>query len=111
MPRLAKPWFRSQTDSWYVTTNGQQHLLGKHPEDAPPPKLGKSGWNAPPAILTAFHKHMAEGPQIPADGAILVCQVCDLFLDYSQKHNGPRTYEWYRTYLQDFSNACGRLKA
>lgn len=24
-----KPWYRQQTDSWYVTIDGTQHLLAK----------------------------------------------------------------------------------
>jgi hypothetical protein len=29
MPRIPKPWFREQTQSWYVKLNGVQHSLGK----------------------------------------------------------------------------------
>jgi hypothetical protein len=111
MPFQAKPWYRSQTDSWYVEIDGRQQNLGKHPENSPPPRKGKHGWNAPPAILTAFHKLMAEGPQLPPAAAVLVCQVCDLFLTFSEKHNDARTFKWYKAYLQDFCDSYGTMKA
>jgi hypothetical protein len=42
------PWY-SDTRSgggWFVKLNGNQNFLGKHPENAPPPKKGKDGkWN------------------------------------------------------------------
>src|SRR5688572_10473387 len=82
MPFQAKPWYRSQTDSWYVEVRGQQQKLGKHPEDAPKPKRTKNGWNAPPAILQAFHRLMAEGQPPPKPDVILVAHVCDYFLDH-----------------------------
>ena len=52
------PWF-SDTRSgggWFVKLNGDQNFLGKHPEDAPPPKKGKDGrWNPPQGILDEFY--------------------------------------------------------
>jgi hypothetical protein len=71
--------------------------LGDHPVDAPPPKKAKSGWNAPPPILDAFYKLIAADPaNLPKPDVILTCQVCDLFLDYSERHNDPATYRWYK---------------
>jgi integrase len=132
MSRPAKPWYRKFTDSWYVELNEQQHNLGKHPDDAPPPRRYKKGWNAPPAIMQEFHRLMAQGPKadpLPPAQGILVCQVCDLFLDSicpfegarpqkekrkkGEKPKPPlplkpnascsvRTFWWYDAYLQDF---------
>src|SRR5947209_1627400 len=34
MPKQAHPWYRSQTDSWYVELHGKQQPLGRHPEGA-----------------------------------------------------------------------------
>ena len=93
MPRQAKPWYRSQTDTWYVEVHGRQHLLGKHPPDAPVAKRSRAGWNTPPSIVVAFHKKMAESPDIPKAQAALVCQICDLFLIHCEKHNEARTFQ------------------
>jgi hypothetical protein len=77
------PWFRSGR-GWYVEIGQQQHFLGSHPNDAPPPQKSKKTrkWNAPVAILDAFHKLMAEGGQpcqtLPPKRT--VADVCRAFL-------------------------------
>lgn len=111
MPFQAKPWSRSQTDSWYVEVRGVQQNLGKQPDDAPKPRRTKNGWNAPPSILHAFHRLMADGPQLPTTEAVLVCQVADLFLPFSEKQSDARTFKWYKAYLQDFCTSYGTMKA
>lgn len=107
-----KPWFRSAKSAWYVEVGGAQRFLGRHPEGAAPPQKSKKTrqWNAPPAILEAFHKLMLEGPH-PRPGpapsppaALSVAQVCDLFLAHSQAHNDPGTYKWYKSFLDDLCN-------
>jgi hypothetical protein len=40
-----------------------------------------------------------------------VCQVCDLFLDYSEKHHAEDTYRGYKEFLQDFCELYGTLLA
>jgi len=49
---------------------------------------------------------MAEPPE-SAD--MRVATVCEYFLQWSQRHRAPRTYEGYRFYVQKFSEACGYL--
>ncbi len=110
--RPMKPWYRASKDKWYVEIGGKQEPLGRHPEGAPAPKKGKNGWNAPPEILTAFHKLMATDPaNIPKVESAQVCQLCDLFLDYSERHHAPETYQGYRDFLQDFSLMYGTIVA
>ncbi len=47
---------------WYVEINGEQNLLGKHPEGIPPPRKRKRG-DPPPRppqeIEQAYHRLMA----------------------------------------------------
>jgi integrase len=38
-----------------------------------------------------------------------VAAVCDLFLDWCHRHSAPRTYQWYRDFLQDFCAHCGKM--
>lgn len=110
--RPMKPWYRASKQKWYVEIGGKQQPLGKHPEGAPPPKKGKNGWNVPPEIMAAFHKLMATDPtHLPKADEIKVCQVCDLFLDYSERHHQPDTYRGYKDFLQDFSEMYGLLHA
>lgn len=108
--RPYKPWFRKATNSWYVEIAGRQQPLGKHPDGCQPPRKGKNGWNAPPEIMTAFHRLMAADPvTLPKSQEIQVAQVCDLFLCYSNKHHKPETYNWYRYFLQTFCEQFGTL--
>jgi integrase/recombinase XerD len=110
--RQPKPWFRASKQAWYVEHRGRQHHLGEQPEGAPHPKKSKGVWNAPQSVLDAFYKLMASDPtNLPKAGQLYVCQVCDLFLSYSQKHHKPETYRWYKAYLQDFCERYGRLPA
>ena len=75
--RPYSPWYRPCRDTWFVEIAGKQQSLGKHPDDAPKPKKGKNGWNAPPQIITAFHKLMAtESRELPKADTLRVCQVC-----------------------------------
>jgi hypothetical protein len=44
-----------------------------------------------------------ENPE-PAFRRLTVAQVFDLFLEWSNRHNEAKTYEWYQNFLQDFSD-------
>jgi site-specific recombinase XerD len=109
------PWYRAANNSWYVEIDGQQHLLGKHPENTPPPRKRKRG-DPPPrppeAIERGYHKLMAADPKsLPKGDALKVAVVCDLFLDFSQRHHAVDTYRGYRDFLQDFCEMYGTLAA
>ena len=112
--RVSRPWFWAQKNAWYVQPkSGKQIRLGRHPADAPPPTKDKGGnWNVPDEIQLAYHKAMAADPaHIPPASTLTVLQVCDLFLDYSDRHHAPDTYQNYRHFLQSFCNFHGRLLA
>jgi len=107
------PWYRAANNCWYVEINGDQTLLGKHPEGVLPPRKRKKG-DPPPmppdAIMQAYHRLMATSSRkLPGADTLRVCQVCDLFLDYSQKHHAEGTYRGYKDYLQDFCESYGTL--
>src|SRR5579875_1348733 len=109
------PWYRAATNSWYVEINGQQQRLGKHPSHLPPPRKRKRG-DPPPMppteIEQAYHRLMAIDPaNLPKASNLKVCQVCDLFLDFSEKHHIPDTYRGYKDFLQDFCELYGTLLA
>jgi integrase len=106
--RTASPWFWEERQGWYVTKDGQRHLLGEHPQGAPPPRKIKKRWNAPPAIVQAFHELMAKPPNAvpqppPAPaGGLTVGEVFDKFLDWCEKHRAPRTFVDHRARIQRF---------
>src|SRR5262245_39605059 len=96
--KTPRPWYRKQNDTWYICLHGQQVPLCK----------GKD--NKAQAEKAYFHIMAREGGQLPEAATLTVAQVCDLFLDWSQRHNDPRTYDWYRGYLQDFCDHHGGLR-
>lgn len=109
------PWYRAATNSWYVEIGGQQHFLGKHPENVPAPRKRKRG-TAPPVppdvIETAYHRLMAADPaRLPCAEDLRVAVVCDLFLEFSKKHHCEQTFGSYQEYLQDFCELYGTLRA
>jgi integrase len=109
------PWYRAATNSWYVEIAGQQQLLGKHPSHLPPPRKRKRG-DPPPMppgeIEQAYHRLMAADPaNLPKASDLRVAVVCDLFLDFSQKHHTEDTYCGYKYFLQDFCELHGTLSA
>ena len=110
--RPRKPWYCAQTKTWYVEVAGKQEPLGRHPDGLPPPKKGKNGWVPPPEVVTAFHRLLASDPaSVPRPQEVKVCQVCDLFLCWSEKHHRPGTYGWYLHFLQNFCDLFGALPA
>jgi integrase len=99
--RTPKPFYRRFNDAWYVQVGKTQFLLAK----------GKAN------ETEAFRRYF----EVMADRAAgqvarslpdpTVAVVCDLFLDWCQRHNAPRTYQWYREYLQDLCEHCGAVRA
>jgi integrase len=89
--KFPKPFFRKAKQAWYLQLGKRQISLGADRDQA---------FKRYQEIL------LHEGGQITAPGvALSVAQVCDLFLDWCQRHNEPSTYDHYRFFLQDF---CGR---
>jgi len=95
--RQPKPWYRSQTDSWYVQIGPKQHSLAKGKENEK-------------SAFAAYHQIMAEKKPVEPEHTT-VAQACDLFLDWSNKHNTHETFEWHRNFLQDFCDTHGSKSA
>jgi integrase len=109
------PWYWAAKNAWFVEVGDKRHPLGKHPEDIPPPRKRKRG-DPPPkppeSILQAYYRLMATASRtLPASEVLKVCQVCDLFLDYSEKHHTADTFRGYNDFLQDFCEHYGTLLA
>jgi integrase/recombinase XerC len=117
--RIARPWFWEERNGWYVNKDGQRRFLGEHPADAPPPRKTKKNWNAPRAILQAFHTLMAapqQSPRVEPKSLVelTVVEVLDRFLEWCKKHRAPRTYDGHKDRIQLFlkeSNGIGKLPA
>jgi integrase len=97
--RVHKPWFRKSRDAWFVEINGKQVKLA-------------DGKGSEREAYREFYRLMSvhEG-KIPEPGKLTVAHVCDLFLIHAQKHTQPRTFRWYKAYLQSFCERFPTLPA
>jgi integrase len=97
-----KPFYRAFDDWWYV-----QFCVGTKRVQK---KLVKGKANEEEAYQ-AFYRLMVVGPELPPPITITTVKCCDLFLGWSEKHNEPATYVWYRGYLQTFCDLYGAVPA
>ncbi len=75
-----KPWYRASKGPWYVQCHGREVRLAK-------------GRDNEKAARDAFYKLMTNGSgKLPEADTLRVATVCDLFLDYSEKHHVPDTF-------------------
>lgn len=86
MPHYPKPFYRKSRGLWYVQIDGKQHNLGPDREDA----------------FRQYRNLMAQPKEQRQVDPHSVASVVDLFLDWTQKHRAPRTYEWYLERTQAF---------
>jgi integrase len=95
--KFPKPFFRKSKQAWYVQLGKQQHSLGKDREEA---------FRRYRELL--LHE---EGKTPDRTKPLTTAQVCDLFLDWSSRHNDKSTYVWYKDFLQSFCDLHGGRKA
>lgn len=91
--KFPKPFFRASKCCWYLQLGNRQISLGKDREEA----------------FRRYRQLMVEQNGEALPWGTTVATVCDLFLDWSARHNRQSTYEWYRAFLQRFCDHCGRL--
>jgi integrase len=97
MPHFPKPFFRPKRDRWYVELDGKQVNLGPDEETA----------------FKRYHEIMAGRKSVKpgcAVAGVFVVAVLDQFLDWLQNRvqegsKAPRTFDWYKGYLQSFVKA------
>jgi integrase len=88
--RIPKPFFRKQTQSFYLQLNGKQINLGKDKAQA----------------MTKYHEIMA-GKQEPLPD-ITAAALLDMFLGWCKASREPRTYQFYFEHLQSFIDYIGK---
>ena len=89
---------------WYVQLKGPD---GKRQQV----KLVKGREKEQEAYLV-FCRVMAEetgAGRCTLPARLTVAAICDLFLDFSQKHHEEDTFQWYRYFLQSFCDHCGKM--
>jgi integrase len=98
-----KPYFRTFDGWWYA-----QVRVGAKRKQIKLIKGKENEQEAYRAFCRVIADHEGEAPK---PQAVTVAAVFDLFLDHSEKHNKPDTFQLYRYYLQDFCNTHGRKMA
>ncbi len=94
MKKFPKPWFRPSRNTWFVTFDGKQINLGSDKEAA-----------------FARYKELLARPQPVQTTSDALAAIIDAFLEWTQKHRSPDTYEWYRYRLQRFIERHADLRA
>lgn len=96
---LPKPWFRKSKKAWYLqVARGEQLCLGKTKADADRRYRQWLLENAGALPRTDQNK-------------LTVAEIGQEFLDHSQKHNDPRTYDFYRYFIVPFVERFGEAVA
>jgi integrase len=85
MARLPKPWYWKSRCGWFVTIDGTRHPLGPDRKQA----------------HERFYRLLHQ-PRARAAAPQSIAAIIDMFLESTQKHRAPDTYEWYRYRLQRF---------
>lgn len=94
--RVPKPWFRSQSGTWYVQLNGKQYNLGSDKT----------------AAFEAYHKLMLERGEGVINGTYTVRQVLAAYWDWLLKNRAPATCERRKPLLKSFGESLpATLKA
>lgn len=99
----AKPFFREQTKSWYVTLSGKQCPLGKDEDEA----------------YQKYHRlmanYVADRPaEVSKEAPVAV--LLNAFLDWTQRKRAPRTYDSYKSFCTSLAKylpngmTCSNLK-
>jgi integrase len=99
MARPRKPYFR-ESDGWWVSRFKGEYV-----------KLAKGRENEAEANKR-FHERMAlEAICTPAESTdATTASLCEAFLAYSHAENEPKTYQFYRDFLQQFVNLYGAVR-
>lgn len=89
--RIAKPFYRRAKKSWYLQLGKRQISLAKDRKKA------FEKW-----------KQMLLHEGLATDPCLTIEELCDRFLEWAKHHTAEGTYEFYRTYLQQFCDAFGK---
>jgi integrase len=85
-----EPFWRSERSCWFVQIGDKQIRLSPDKDEAW--RLWHEVMAKPPEPDRAF----TPGPDTQ------VIEILDAFLDWCQRHNAPRTYDWYRDFFRHF---------
>lgn len=110
MAHSPKPFFRSARNAWYVQLGPKQTKLCDGPKSAATEKAAWTTFHnlmaARAAANTSAVSAGATAPESPQNG-LTVGGLFEKYLDWCQRHRGPRTYDGYVWHLQRF---CDHLK-
>jgi len=88
--RIPKPFFREQTQTWYVQIGKKQHNLGKDKDKA----------------QTKYHRLMSGRQDVTDDTQVFV--VFLQFLEWNKANKAPGTHEFYKRHINSFAEFIGQ---
>lgn len=91
MPRQPKPFFRTQTKSWYYSIGGQQIALGKDRD----------------AAFEKFYELMGDQDQLK-NSRVTLYELSQVYLDWCEANRAEATYCRHKYYLQSFIESVGK---
>ena len=89
--RQPKPFFRKQTQTWYVPLGRRQINLVRD---------RKQAWQA-------YHELMSR-EAVVHEQPVTAAELCELYLEWCQQRRAAGTYEKIRRYLRSFIDEIGR---
>jgi len=93
MPRPNKPWLWAARGEWYVKIDKVRHRLGPDKDTA----------------FRKFHDLMMQPPSTPVTrGGVL--ETAEAFMDWTQLHRAPRTYDFYKERIERFLKAIPNMQ-
>lgn len=97
MPHRPEPWYREPRQTWFVQIDGKQIPLAKGPKD-----------ETESAAYAAYFKLMAgRREDAPPPTKLTVRDLCERFLDFSEKHHSKSCYDNYRHFLDSYCERYG----
>ena len=94
MSKRPEPWWREDREAWFVQIDRKRYNLGRNK---------KKAWQT-------FHALMANPPKRTVMASDSLSAIIEAFLEWSEHHRSPVTYEWYRCRLKHFFNAYPDLR-
>jgi integrase len=95
-----KPWFRSQTNAWYVQIGKTQERLCGGPKNKETEEEAYRVW----------HELMAKAQPVPVGADPQFRVIANAFLEHSLRTNEKETYDWHKHFLKRFADHVGKAR-
>src|SRR5262245_40361095 len=96
--RVPKPHYRKSHKCWYLKIKDE--LIRLDPDE-------KTAWSLYQEIMA--QRQAGEQAHVELTGPnVGVCDILAAFLEWTEKHKAPATYQWYQKYCESFAKRVGK---